>query len=132
MGSSRRVGDDPCVLARRWVLAPALATLLIRLDGMAARDFSAQGFRWPGLWIISGYRSPQLQARVNPSVTKSLHTLCPSLAADLRVGDLPASITTDEIWRFLGERWELLGGRWGGRFTPPDVNHFDLKALAFV
>jgi len=130
MGSSNRVGNDACSLARRWVLEPALAALLVRLDGMAATAFAAQGLRWPGLWIISGYRSAASQRALNPSVTKSFHTRCPSLAADLRVGDQPASITTQEIWAFLGTRWESLGGRWGGRFSPPDPNHFDLASLS--
>lgn len=132
MGSSKRVGDDPCELARRWILEPALASLLVRLDELATAQFATEGIRWPGLWIISGYRSPLSQARINPSAPRSLHTRCPSLAADLRVGDQPASITTQEIWAFLGSRWEQLGGRWGGRFSPPDMNHFDLATLSLV
>ena len=103
--------------------------MLVALEAEATRQFSAQGFRWPGLWIISGYRSPRLQLDVNPLAPNSLHTRCPSLAVDLRVGDLPASLTPLEFWEFLGRIWGILGGRWGGRFTPPDVNHFDLRAL---
>lgn len=103
--------------------------MLVELDAQATRQFSAQGFRWPGLFVISGYRSPALQLDVNPLAPNSLHTRCPSLAADLRVGDLPASLTPRNFWSLLGEAWERLGGRWGGRFTPEDLNHFDLKAL---
>ena len=99
------------------------------MDEEAARQFSAQGFRWPGLFVISGYRSARVQAGVNPAAPNSLHTRCPSLAADLRVGDLPASLTPREFWDLLGRIWESKGGRWGGRFTPEDLNHFDLKAL---
>jgi hypothetical protein len=29
-----------------------------------------------------------------------------------------------EDYRELGEFWETIGGAWGGRFTPPDGNHF--------
>ncbi len=105
--------------------------MLVRLDESARRKFSAQGFRWPGLFIISGYRSPLFQAELNPLAPSSLHTRCPSMAADLRVGDLPASLTPIEWWAFLGFEWAKLGGRWGGHFTPPDENHFDLKAFDF-
>ena len=109
-----------------------MATLLVRLDQDAAGRFAAEGLRWPGLWIISGHRTRARQLSINPSAPNSLHTRCPSLAADLRVGDQPASITTAEIWTFVGRIWESFGGRWGGRFTPPDLNHFDLASLNVV
>lgn len=60
-----------------------------------------------------------------PPATASLHLRSPALAADLRVGNQPASLTPPTVWASLGSRWEQLGGRWGGRFTPPDYNHFD-------
>ena len=126
---SSRVGTDPCSLSRRWVLNPTLAGMLIQLDQIAAREVPPAGFRWPGLFIISGHRSRSLQAVVNPLAPQSLHTRCPSLAADLRVGDLPASLTPFALWALLGRIWGTLGGRWGGRFSPPDPNHFDIKAL---
>jgi len=48
------------------------------------------------------------------------------MAADLRVGDTPASTTPTEVWAFLGTLWKALGGRWGGDFRPePDYNHFE-------
>ena len=100
--------------------------MLVSLEARAAAIFSAEGLRWPGIFIISGYRSQALQARVNPLVPKSLHTECPSLAVDLRVGDTPASTTAVEVWAFLGTLWKALGGRWGGDFRPePDFNHFE-------
>jgi len=84
-----------------------------------------QGFRnFPPLFIISGYRDPKLNAEVG-GVPNSLHTVCPSLAADLRVGQIPG-VGSDEIWAMLGGWWRLNGGRWGGTFTKPDPNHFDL------
>ena len=127
--SSSRVGSDACGLSRRWVLDFTLAGMLIQLDQVAAREISAAGFRWPGLFVISGHRSQSLQALVNPLAPRSLHTRCPSLAADLRVGDLPASVTPPALWAQLGRIWGTLGGRWGGHFPTPDLNHFDLKAL---
>lgn len=102
------------------------------MDRVASARFTTAGFRWPGLWIISGNRSPSDQARVNPSLKNSLHVRCPSLAADLRVGQVAASITPDDVWRFLGSVWRGMGGRWGGDFKDSlgqlthDDNHFDL------
>ena len=29
------------------------------------------------------------------------------------------------VWRWLGELWESIGGRWGGRFKSRDPIHFD-------
>ena len=120
------LGQDACSLARRWTLAPALARRLVALDRDLADEFAAAGIRWPGLWILSGGRSSTHQMQLNPTAPESLHTRCPSLAADLRVGGVPASLTEDLVWNAVGTRWELLGGRWGGRFDPPDLNHFDL------
>ena len=106
--------------------------MLVTLEAEASQIFSSQGFRWPGLWIISGFRSRRLQSRINPSAEKSRHSFCPSLAADLRVGDLPASTTPTEFWAFLGTLWKAMGGRWGGDFRTPDVNHFDMGLVEFA
>jgi len=124
--SERVSGSDACSLSRRWILDPGLADMLLRLESRAAAIFSAEGLRWPGIFVISGHRSAVTQARVNPTVPQSLHTQCPSLAVDLRVGNTPASTTAQEVWGFLGTLWKALGGRWGGDFRPdPDFNHFE-------
>ncbi len=102
------------------------------MDRVAEERFAAAGFRWPGIFIISGARSEAEQARVNPALKNSLHRRCPSLAADLRVGQVAATITPDDVWQFLGNVWRAMGGRWGGDFKDslgqpaPDLNHFDL------
>ena len=129
VASERVSNSDECSLSRRWRIHPLVARDLGLLDRWAADVFSAEGLRWPGVFIISGYRSPSFQARLNPAVPQSLHTRCPALAVDLRLGDLPASTTTIDLWRFLGTRWKALGGRWGGDFSPIDPNHFDLRFL---
>lgn len=51
-----------------------------------------------------------------------------SLAVDLRVGDIPAGVTPLELFGFLATGWKLIvpGGRWGGDFKRPDVNHYDM------
>ena len=126
MPFSERVSEDWCGLADRWILDPALAEDLVLLDQWAAFELSAEGIRWDGLYVISGYRSPSLQAVINPHAPRSFHTVCPSMAADLRVANQPASLTEIQTWFWLGQRWEFMGHRWGGRFRPPDLNHFDL------
>jgi len=101
------------------------------MEAWARCNLSASAFRWPGLFVISGHRSEALQAQLNSPAENSLHTLRPSLAADLRVGDLPASTTPWEIWAALGNWWKhhVNGGRWGGDFSTPDPNHFDTGLL---
>jgi len=125
MSLPRRIRDDPCIESAFWKISPELAAMLVELNNWAAIHFSNIGLTWPGLWIISGQRSRAQQRVVNPDAPDSLHTACPGEAVDLRLGNLPASMTTAEIWRWLGARWMIMGGRWGGRFQPPDNNHFD-------
>jgi len=137
---SERVTDDPDGIQRRWALDADLTCMLIALERRASETYSrafrgsglpASWARFPGLFIISGYRSPSLQDQINPAVTSSLHTRSDrcnnpsSLAVDLRLGDVPASVTSPEIWGWLGGIWKTLGGRWGGDFSTPDLNHFD-------
>ena len=126
MPSSEPIENDLCGISRRWVLDPTLAGMLVRTEAWVERIFSAEGLRWPGLYIISGYRTAQQQAEINPDNPQSLHVRCPSLAVDLRVGDVPASVTPLDIWQIVGNAWRAQGGRWGGDFPKPDVNHFDL------
>lgn len=126
MSRSERVTDDACGLQERWTISPVLAVMLVQLEAELQQVFSSQGLRWPGLFIISGYRSPTLQDKVNPSAPNSRHTICPSMAVDLRMGDEPASITPRLFWEIIGSRWIKNGGRWGGTFNLEDLNHFDL------
>jgi len=126
------------MLATRWLLAPSLAEMVVRMERLAGERFAAPGIPWPGIWIISGHRSQETQAELNPSVKASCHTVCPALAVDLRVGSL-AGVDSVEVWSILGGMWRLMGGRWGGNFSSDDpseinivgintreMNHFDL------
>lgn len=122
--SERLSGADACGLARRWLLDATLAARLVELDDVAARSYATERFRWPGLYIISGYRTRGEQARVNPFNEESHHRCCPALAADLRLDDIPASNTPVSVWEELGLFWKVLGGEWGGDFESPDLNHF--------
>lgn len=121
MSLPSRVGLDPCLLANRWSIDATLAAMLIRLEGRAR-----EGFRelWPGMYVISGYRTKTHNREVG-GVADSLHLQCPALAVDLRVGNV-VGLESDEIWAILGGIWRLMGGRWGGTFSEPSPAHFDL------
>ena len=120
------IGSDACLLSRRWVLDPTLAQMLVTLEAWATREASGAGIRWPGIKILSGHRSQARQAKVNPAAPYSLHTRCPSLAADLQLGSI-AGVSPGPIWGWLGAKWLTMGGRWGGMFAEGrDENHFDL------
>jgi len=89
---------------------------------------AAEGIRWPSLYIISGHRSKEAQKEANPTQPVSYHRNCPALAVDLRVGNVFASITPFDVWKFYAELFELEGVLWGGDpdFPILDVNHFYL------
>lgn len=127
MPSYKVAQDDACALALRWRVHPELAEMLVTLDTWAGVQFSQRNLVWPGLFVISGYRSPSVQSRTNPDAPNSRHTFCPALAVDLRIGDLPASSTAAELWAWLGRQWAVMGGRWGGLFREYDPNHFDIS-----
>jgi len=129
-----RADADACLLSRRFLLAPALVQMVQNLDRWADREIARTGLRWPGLYVISGQRTAAVQAQVNPDAPASLHTRCPSVAVDLRLGTV-AGLPADSVWELLGGRWKLMGGRWGGDFSPgkdlfgvnrQEQNHFDL------
>lgn len=127
-----KIADDRCGMARRWVLHPLLASALVDLERLAQKRFATSGIRWPGLWIISGNRTAEAQAVLNPDVSDSLHVRCPALAVDLRVGSIPEA-GRDALLDFAGATWLDLGRetgldyRWGGTFSDfPNRAHFDI------
>jgi hypothetical protein len=81
------------------------------------------------LIVISGRRNANVNAELGGAET-SLHLR--GLAFDVQV----IGYTRDELhpyfWQWLGAWWESLGGRWGGRFRPADVNHFDTGVVSLV
>lgn len=74
------------------------------------------------------YRTPE-QAALNAAkgigISKSLHTL--RLAVDMNLFKSGTYLTDTDAYRPLGEKWESMGGSWGGRFSKPDGNHFSLE-----
>jgi len=133
MARSERVSEsDACSLSRRWLLEPALAVAIVEVEDVATRAFSAEGIRWPGLYILSGHRTEGQQADANPFNPASHHRCCPSLAVDLRVADIAASLTPRGVWQFVADLFEAQGVRWGGDFSDPELqsrelNHFYLS-----
>jgi len=131
MSLPERVGSDPCRLEERWGLSPRLADMLVQMERFAKEAFAVPGRSfWPGLRIISGHRSLE-QNLAAGGVSDSLHLLCPSLAADLRVGAVEG-VESGNVWAILGGWWKLRGGTWGGDFqwrgsplpNPMEWNHF--------
>lgn len=93
------------------------------------------------LRIISGYRDPAHQTALRDRwlrgdrsglggepARNSLHTVGRAVDVQLAYrGQLvPVASTPREYWLFLAELLEPVGVRWGGRFSRPDPNHFDL------
>jgi len=99
-----------------------LATLEVGFQPYAAHLVMAARQAGVPLVIISGRRRAALNAEVG-GATHSLHLY--GYAFDVQV----LGYTRDQVplwwWEALGRYWEAMGGRWGGRFSTPDVNHFD-------
>jgi uncharacterized protein YcbK (DUF882 family) len=120
------------------------------LDGVdpTLADYIAQAARIVGqaapgltLEVVSGYRSPAYQAElrdrwdrgvrtglvVRPART-SRHTQ--GRAVDVQFAYLGERVavraTPRDYWLFLDSLLAPVGVRWGGRFRPPDPNHFEL------
>lgn len=76
------------------------------------------------MMLISGRRSLAENRRVG-GATASRHLY--GRAFDVQVLGFTRNEIDDSWWRAVGEFAErVLGLRWGGRFTPKDVNHFDV------
>lgn len=81
------------------------------------------------LVIISGRRSAAVNREVG-GAERSLHLY--GYAFDVQVLGYRREQVPLWWWRAAGEFWERMGGRWGGRFSTVDVNHFDAGYQAEV
>lgn len=81
------------------------------------------------LVIIGGRRNAIVNREVG-GAERSLHLY--GLAFDTQVQNYTRDQVPLQWWLALGQFWESMGGRWGGRFNPPDVNHFDVGYAAQV
>jgi hypothetical protein len=75
------------------------------------------------LIVISGTRS-QVRNREVGGAPRSQHLA--GRAFDVAVVGYSVERVPIWWWDALGRYGEGLGLRWGGRFRPPDLNHFDL------
>jgi len=74
------------------------------------------------LVLISGRRSSATNQTVG-GAARSLHLY--GFAFDVQVVGYRREEIPLAWWARLGIFWESIGGRGGGRFSPPDLNHFD-------
>lgn len=81
------------------------------------------------LQVISGRRTGATNRDVG-GAERSLHLY--GLAFDVAVEGVNREQLHPYFWQHIGNWWEGLGGRWGGRFSAPDVNHFDVGVAALV
>lgn len=79
------------------------------------------------LTVGDAYRDPRLHGQVGEKkgygASGSLHK--ERLAMDLNLFKDGKFLTTTEDHKPLGEKWESMGGSWGGRFN--DGNHYSLE-----
>ena len=74
------------------------------------------------------YRTPEqaaLNAKSGTGIGNSLHTQ--RLAVDLNLFKDDVYLRESAYYLLLGEKWESMGGSWGGRFLRADGNHFSLE-----
>ena len=79
------------------------------------------------LTVGDAYRDPRLHGEVGAKMgyghASSAHKT--RLALDLNLFKGGVFMTATEAHRPLGEKWESMGGAWGGRFK--DGNHYSLE-----
>lgn len=81
------------------------------------------------LMVISGRRSLQRNHDAG-GAENSLHLM--GLAFDVQVEGYKREEINPAFWQWLGSWWESVGGRWGGRFSSADINHFDTGVVSLV
>lgn len=75
------------------------------------------------------YRDPRLHGEVGVKKGYGSAMSCHKsrLAIDLNLFKNGVFLQSTEDHRPLGEKWESMGGTWGGRFSNPDGNHYSLE-----
>lgn len=76
---------------------------------------------WPVI-VISSRRDPRRNADAGGD---AFSNHLDGMAFDVQLWPFLRDEVPLPYWEVLGRFWEALGGRWGGRFSTPDVNHFD-------
>lgn len=87
----------------------------VRMVGLLIDYAYLQGFEltFGDAYALTGHKANSLHGK--------------RLAIDLNLFRNGEYLTTTEAHLPLGEFWERLGGTWGGRFSPPDGNHYSLE-----
>ena len=86
--------------------------------------------------ILECWRSPQAAAlnainKVGVVNSKHIYSLAIDMAITIPSG-LALADVKDERYKKLGEFWESIGGKWGGRFSQySDIYHFELNELPY-
>jgi hypothetical protein len=77
------------------------------------------------------YRDPRLHGALGEKVGYGSRNSCHKLrlAMDLNLFVDGKYVTDGEAHKPLGEKWESMGGSWGGRFQ--DANHYSLEHDGF-
>ena len=77
------------------------------------------------------YRDPRLHGALGEKVGYGSRNSCHKLrlAMDLNLFVNGKYVTDGEAHKSLGEKWESMGGSWGGRFQ--DANHYSLEHDGF-
>jgi hypothetical protein len=107
---ARAIEDQPAIM-EQWALDWRTAIMYTLVDNIMLEFYGQHAPE-----IISGFRSVQKNQAVG-GAPRSRHLL--GQALDLGTGDR-------RTLSIFGSLWEQIGGRWGARFTKPDINHFDL------
>ena len=97
--------------------------------------------QFPGstLTVAQGYRTPDMQnaahlggaSRFDGTKTFSLHQWFFSRAIDVAVIENGAIVSDgrDNRYEWLGIQFEAEGFEWGGRFSRPDFDHFQMPSV---
>lgn len=104
---------------KQWQFATMLAELILWCRDEHPEAMLTFGEAHRPEWVARVYHDQ------GKGTMSSLHTK--RLAADLNLFLNGVYQPDSESYRFLGEKWESMGGSWGGRFSRPDGNHFSLE-----
>ena len=108
---------------------PTLSQLQRKFTRMVGQ-FIDWVYQQPGFELTVGeaYRTPEqaaIDAQKGSGIAHSLHT--DRLAIDFNLFLHGVYQQGTAAYLPLGQKWEAMGGAWGGRFTRQDGNHFSLE-----
>src|SRR4051812_48383492 len=106
------------------LLAGVDSTLAARVRAMAAALQAARGFT---IRVVSGARSTAQQAALYANRASNPYPVAkPGTSKHERGEAVDVAIVGKGTWSQVGAAGEAAGLRWGGRFSKPDLVHFEL------